>query len=77
MKPDTIIPIPPAPASEQVPVPPTLIQTLNAKLHAAHLDLDAAEQRVKDLEAEIESLPSWAKELTEGELQARIGGWFK
>lgn len=56
---------------------PTLIETLNAKLHAAHLELDAAEQRVKDIEGEIDRVPAWAKDMTETELQVKVGGWFK
>src|SRR5512135_3910352 len=70
---DITVPTPPAPPTNE----PTLIETLNAKLHAAHLELNAAEQRVKDIEGEIDRVPAWAKDMTEAELQVKVGGWFK
>ncbi len=67
------VPTPPLPTA----LNPTLIETLNGKLHVAHEELDQAEQRVKDIEAEIARVPVWAKDLTAEELQAKVEGWFK
>jgi hypothetical protein len=69
----TSVPIPPLPTDAE----PTLIETLNGKLHVAHEELDRAEQRVIDIEAEIARVPPWAKDLTADELQAKVEEWFK
>jgi hypothetical protein len=73
-----IIPKPPAAEiAYPEPVPPTLIQTLQQKLHTAHIEAEMAESKVKAIENEIATLPKHMHDLTEGELAKRVRGWFE
>jgi hypothetical protein len=67
----------PTPPMDAYPVPsPTLMETLHQKLHEAHEMATVAESRVKELEAEIASIPKHMHDMTASALVMRINGWF-